>query len=57
MDDEQIRAATVGEVPTYQEVVLVEYDARWPALFEQAAERRAGMEVRAELRGCEDGGG
>jgi GrpB-like predicted nucleotidyltransferase (UPF0157 family) len=44
MDDEQIRAVSVGEVPTYQEIVLVEYDPRWPALFEQAAEQ-----IRAAL--------
>jgi len=37
MDDEQIRAVSVGEVPTCQEIVLVEYDPQWPALFEQAA--------------------
>jgi GrpB-like predicted nucleotidyltransferase (UPF0157 family) len=37
VDDEQIRAVSVGEVPTYQEIVLVEYDPQWPALFEQAA--------------------
>ena len=43
MDDEQILAATVGEPPpTYQEVVLVEYDPRWPAFFEQAAEQIRG---------------
>jgi GrpB-like predicted nucleotidyltransferase (UPF0157 family) len=40
MDDEQILAATVGEPPpTYREVVLVDYDPRWPALFEHAAEQ------------------
>ena len=39
MDDEQIQAVSVGEVPTYQEIVLVEYDPQWPALFEQAAEQ------------------
>ena len=44
MDDEQIRAVSVGEVPTYQEIVLVEYDPQWPALFEQAAEQ-----IRAAL--------
>jgi GrpB-like predicted nucleotidyltransferase (UPF0157 family) len=43
MDDEQILAATVGEPPpTYREVVLVEYDSQWPALFEQAAEQIRG---------------
>jgi GrpB-like predicted nucleotidyltransferase (UPF0157 family) len=39
MDDEQIRAVSIGEVPTFQEIVLVEYDPQWPALFEQAAEQ------------------
>jgi GrpB-like predicted nucleotidyltransferase (UPF0157 family) len=39
MDDEQIRAVAVGEVPTYQEIVLVEYDPQWPMFFEQAAEQ------------------
>jgi GrpB-like predicted nucleotidyltransferase (UPF0157 family) len=43
MDDEQILAAAVGELPpTYREVVLVEYDSQWPALFEQAAEQIRG---------------
>jgi GrpB-like predicted nucleotidyltransferase (UPF0157 family) len=50
MDDEQIRAATVGELPTYQEVVLVEYDARWPALFAQAAEQIRGALGGAALQ-------
>jgi GrpB-like predicted nucleotidyltransferase (UPF0157 family) len=39
MDDERIRAVTVGELPTNQEIVFVEYDPQWPALFEQAAEQ------------------
>ncbi len=43
MDDEQIRAVAVGEVPTYQEIVLVEYDSQWPALFEHAAEQIRGV--------------
>jgi GrpB-like predicted nucleotidyltransferase (UPF0157 family) len=50
MDDEQIRAATVGELPTYLEVVLLEYDARWPALFEQAAEQIRGALGDAALQ-------
>jgi GrpB-like predicted nucleotidyltransferase (UPF0157 family) len=38
VDDDRILAATVGEPPqTYREVVLVDYDPRWPVLFEQAA--------------------
>jgi GrpB-like predicted nucleotidyltransferase (UPF0157 family) len=52
MDDEQILAATVGEPPpTYREVVLVEYDPRWPVLFEQAAEqiRRALGDATLEI--------
>jgi GrpB-like predicted nucleotidyltransferase (UPF0157 family) len=39
MDDEQIQAVSIGDVPTYQEIVLAEYDPQWPALFEQAAEQ------------------
>jgi GrpB-like predicted nucleotidyltransferase (UPF0157 family) len=43
MDDEQIRAATVGEPPpTYREVVLVEYDPEWPNWFERAAKQIRG---------------
>ena len=43
MDDEQILAATVGEPPpTYREVVLVEYDPQWPALFDRAAHQIRG---------------
>jgi GrpB-like predicted nucleotidyltransferase (UPF0157 family) len=42
MDDEQIRAVSVGEVPTYQEIVLVEYNPQWPAFFERAAEQIRG---------------
>ena len=40
--DEKILAVSVGEVPTYQEIVLVEYDSQWPALFEHAAEQIRG---------------
>jgi GrpB-like predicted nucleotidyltransferase (UPF0157 family) len=50
MDDEQIRAVAVGEVPTYQEIVLVEYDPQWPALFEQAAEQIRGPSVTQRWR-------
>jgi len=52
MDDEQILAVTVGEPPrTYREVVLVDYDPRWPVLFEQAAEqiRRALGDAALEI--------
>ena len=42
MDDEQIRAISVGEVRTYQEIVLVEYNPQWPAFFERAAEEIRG---------------
>jgi GrpB-like predicted nucleotidyltransferase (UPF0157 family) len=51
VDDEQIIAATVGEPPpTYREVVLVEYDQQWPALFEQAAEQIRGALGDAALQ-------
>jgi GrpB-like predicted nucleotidyltransferase (UPF0157 family) len=39
MDDERIQAVSVGEVPTYQAIVLVDYDPQWPSLFEQAAQQ------------------
>ena len=39
MDDEQILAASVGKPPpTYQEVVLAEYDPEWPRWFAEAAQ-------------------
>jgi GrpB-like predicted nucleotidyltransferase (UPF0157 family) len=45
MDDEQIRAVSVGEPPPeYREIVLVEYDPQWPTIFEQSAEQ-----IRAAL--------
>jgi GrpB-like predicted nucleotidyltransferase (UPF0157 family) len=50
MDDEQIRAVSVGEVPTCQEIVLVEYDPQWPVLFEQAAEQIRGALGDAALQ-------
>jgi GrpB-like predicted nucleotidyltransferase (UPF0157 family) len=51
MDDDQILAAAVGEPPrTYREVVLVEYDPQWPALFEQAAEQIRGALPDAALQ-------
>jgi GrpB-like predicted nucleotidyltransferase (UPF0157 family) len=37
VDDEQIRAVSVGEPPpTYRDVVLTEYDPEWPRWFERA---------------------
>ena len=39
MDDEQILAASVGKPPpTYQEVVLAEYDPEWPRWSAEAAQ-------------------
>jgi GrpB-like predicted nucleotidyltransferase (UPF0157 family) len=37
MDDERIRAVAIGQVPTYQEILLAEYDPQWPVLYERAA--------------------
>lgn len=44
MSDEQILASAVGdrELPTYQEIVVADYDSEWPAWFEQAAEEIRG---------------
>ncbi|MFJ9821764.1 GrpB family protein [Streptomyces sp. NPDC101151] len=43
MDDEQLRAITVGDMPpTHQRITLTEYDPAWPAWFERAAERIRG---------------
>ncbi len=43
MDDEQIRAVTVGAPPPeYREIVLGEYDRDWPAWFERAEEQIRG---------------
>ncbi len=51
MDDEQILAASVGEPPpTFREVVLVEYDPDWLALFERAAEQVRGALGDAALQ-------
>jgi GrpB-like predicted nucleotidyltransferase (UPF0157 family) len=45
VDEEQIRASTVGEMPPqYREILLADYDPEWPRWFEQAAER-----IRAAL--------
>ncbi len=46
MDEEQILAAVVGdcEVPTYQEIIVADYDPEWPQWFERAATR-----IRAAL--------
>jgi GrpB-like predicted nucleotidyltransferase (UPF0157 family) len=47
VDEEQILASVVGdrELPTYQEIMVADYDPEWPAWFEHAAER-----IRAALR-------
>jgi GrpB-like predicted nucleotidyltransferase (UPF0157 family) len=50
MDDQQIQAVSIGDVPTNQEIVLVEYDPQWPALFEQAAEQIRGALGHAALQ-------
>ena len=43
MDDERIRAVTVGEPPAeYREIVVAEYDPEWPKWFERAAEQIRG---------------
>ena len=40
MSDEQVRAASVGAPPLeYQEIIVVDYDPKWPQWFEEAAER------------------
>ena len=45
MDDEQIRAATIGELREHNGPIrLAEYDPAWPALFEREAAR-----IRAAL--------
>jgi GrpB-like predicted nucleotidyltransferase (UPF0157 family) len=45
VDEEEIRASTVGEMPpTYREIVVADYDPEWPRWFEQAA-----REIRAAL--------
>jgi GrpB-like predicted nucleotidyltransferase (UPF0157 family) len=38
VDEEQIRASAVGEMPPqYREIVVADYDPEWPWWFEQAA--------------------
>ena len=45
MDEEEIRASTVGEMPpTYREIIVADYDPEWPRLFRREAER-----IRAAL--------
>ena len=47
MDDERVRAATIGEPQQLNgPIQLSDYDPRWPVLFEREAER-----VRAALAG------
>jgi GrpB-like predicted nucleotidyltransferase (UPF0157 family) len=39
VDEEQIRASTVGEMPPqYQEIVVADYDPDWPRWFERATD-------------------
>lgn len=49
MTEEQIRAATIGELPPRAgPIVLADYDEDWPRLFEREAERvRAALGLRA----------
>jgi GrpB-like predicted nucleotidyltransferase (UPF0157 family) len=51
MTEEQIRAATIGELRTHSApIVLVDYDADWPRLYEREARRiRAVLGDRALL--------
>ena len=37
--EETLRTITVGEMPTYVPIVLVEYDPEWPALYEREERR------------------
>lgn len=37
MDEERILAASVGDLPTYQQIVIADYDPEWPIWFERAA--------------------
>ena len=40
MSDEQVRAASVGAPPLeYQEIIVLDYDPKWPQWFDGAAER------------------
>jgi len=40
MSDEQVLAASVGARPLeYQEIIVVDYDPKWPQWFDEAAER------------------
>jgi GrpB-like predicted nucleotidyltransferase (UPF0157 family) len=49
LTEEQIRAATIGELqPLSGRIEIVDYDPRWPELFEREAERiRAALGSRA----------
>jgi len=49
LTEEQIRAHTIGEPqPLAGRILLVDYDARWPELFQREAERiRAALGPRA----------
>ncbi len=51
MTEEQIRAATIGELQTHSApVVLVDYDPEWPRLFDREARRiRGALGERALL--------
>jgi GrpB-like predicted nucleotidyltransferase (UPF0157 family) len=37
--DETLREVTIGEMPTYVPIVLVEYDPNWPALYDREERR------------------
>jgi GrpB-like predicted nucleotidyltransferase (UPF0157 family) len=51
VDDEQIRAVSVGEPPpTYREIVLAEYDPEWPRWFERAERQIRGALGEAVLQ-------
>ena len=54
--DEQIRAYTIGEPqPLYRKILIVDYDPKWPDLFQREAERITGAlgprALRIEHRG------
>jgi GrpB-like predicted nucleotidyltransferase (UPF0157 family) len=51
VDEEQLKAITVGgPMPTYQEIVLADYDAAWPKWFERAEEQIRGALGEAVLQ-------
>jgi GrpB-like predicted nucleotidyltransferase (UPF0157 family) len=51
MDDERLRAVTVGDMPpAHQKIVIADYDPVWPSWFEQAAARIRGVLGEVALR-------